>query len=130
MLREETKAELARAFRGLRQDNAGGWAALEPLARLSAQGFDLTIDFTTEAMLGAPLILARERAEPVLPHGLTPRQTEVARALADGLSTKAIARRLGIAPSTAKDHVAAVMAVLGAKRRAEVAARLHGTKPC
>ena len=123
------KTELARALEGLRQGDAGGWAALEPLTRLSAQGFELTIDFTTEAMLGAPLILARERSAPALPHGLTPRQAEVAQALAEGLSTKAIAQRLGIAPSTAKDHVAAVMAVLGARRRAEAAALLHGAKP-
>lgn len=127
MLRDEVKAELARALEGLRQGDAGGWAALEPLTRLSAQGFELTIDFTTEAMLGAPVILARER-RPALPLDLTPRQAEVARGLAEGLSTKAIAKRLGIAPSTAKDHVAAVMAALGTKRRAEVAARLHGTK--
>lgn len=128
MLRDEVKTELARALEGLRQGDAGGWGALEPLTRLAAQGFDLTIDFTTEAMLGAPVILARERS-PALPHDLTPRQTEVAQALAEGLSTKAIAKRLGIAPSTAKDHVAAVMAALGTKRRAEVAARLHGAKP-
>lgn len=129
MLRDEVKTELARALKGLRQGDAGGWAALEPLARLSAQGFDLMIDFTTELTLGAPVILARERSSPVLPDALTPRQTEVALALAKGLSTKAIAKQLGIAPSTAKDHIAAVMFAFGAKRRAEVAARLHGTKP-
>ncbi|MBL9053102.1 MAG: helix-turn-helix transcriptional regulator [Tabrizicola sp.] len=129
MLRDEVKTELARALKGLRQGDAGGWAALEPLTQLSAQGFDVTIDFSTEAALGAPVILARERIAPALPDALTPRQAEVARALAEGLSTKTIAQRLGIAPSTAKDHIAAVMAVLGAKRRAEVAALIHGIKP-
>ena len=129
MLGDEAKSELARALSGLRQGDAAGWAALEPLTKLSAQGFDLTIDFSTEATLGAPVILAKARAEPALPPALTPRQAEVARALAEGLSTKAIALRLGIAPSTAKDHVSAVMAALGTKRRAEVAARLHGAKP-
>jgi DNA-binding NarL/FixJ family response regulator len=129
MLGDEMKTELARALEGLRQGNAGGWAALEPLTRLSAQGFVLTIDFTTEATLGAPVILARERPAPALPPNLTPRQAEVALALAEGLSTKAIGQRLRIAPSTAKDHVAAVMAALGANRRAQVAALLHGAKP-
>jgi DNA-binding NarL/FixJ family response regulator len=129
VLKDETRTELARALMGLRQGDAGGWAALKPLTELSAQGYDVMIDFSTEATLGAPVILARERATPALPGGLTPRQAEVARSLAEGLSTKAIAQRLGIAPSTAKDHVAAVMAVLGAKRRAEVAGLLHGAKP-
>lgn len=130
MLREDTKAELRRVFEGLRQGDATGWAALGPLTRLAAQGYDLMIDFTTEASLGAPVIVAQERAAAAdLPVELTPRQAEVARALAEGLATKAIAIRLGIAPSTAKDHVAAVLAALGAKRRAEVAALLHGVKP-
>ena len=128
MLSDDTKAELRRAFVGLRNGDVAGWSALAPLTRLSALGFDLTIDFTTEPMLGAPVIVARERSEHVLPLGLTPRQVQVARALAEGLSTKAIAQRLGIAPSTAKDHITAVMSVLGVARRAEVAARLHGTK--
>lgn len=126
MLDDDVKTELARVLDGLCRGDAGGWPALAPLARLSAQGFDLTIDFSTEPVLGAPVILARSR--PVLPVGLTRRQAEVAGALAEGLSTKAIARRFGIAPSTAKDHVRAVMARLGAGRRAEVAARLHGGK--
>ncbi len=129
MLRDEVKTELARALSGLRQGDAGGWAALGPLTRLSAQGYDLMIDFSTEGLLGAPVILARERAAPTLPKGLTPRQVEVAHALAEGLSTKAIAKRLNIAPSTAKDHISAVLAVLGARRRAEVAAMIHAGKP-
>lgn len=129
MLRDDIKTDLQQAFAGLRKGDAAGWAALAPLTRLSAQGFDLTIDFTTEPTLGAPVILARERFAPCLPSDMTPRQVDVARALAEGLSTKEIARRLGIAPSTAKDHIAAVMAVLGAKRRAEVAGKLHGAKP-
>jgi DNA-binding NarL/FixJ family response regulator len=128
MLPDEAKANLRQALDGLRRGDAAGWAALAPLTRLSALGYELTIDFTTERALGAPVILARERAELALPAGLTPRQAEVARALAEGLSTKSIARRLGISPGTAKDHVAAVMAAIGARRRAEVAARLHGLK--
>jgi DNA-binding NarL/FixJ family response regulator len=129
MLKDETRTELALVLNGLRRGDAGGWAALRPLTELSAQGYDVTIDFSTEAALGAPVILARERAVAALPDGLPPRQAEVARALAEGLSTKEIAQRLGIAPSTAKDHVSAVLAVLGAKRRAEVAGLLHGAKP-
>jgi DNA-binding CsgD family transcriptional regulator len=36
---------------------------------------------------------------------LTPRQLEVARLLARGLSTKAVARTLNISPHTAKVHI-------------------------
>ena len=48
---------------------------------------------------------------------LTPREREVLALLAEGLSNKLICRRLGIAPSTVKIHVARVLAELGASTR-------------
>ena len=50
---------------------------------------------------------------------LTPREREVLAQLALGLPNKTIARRLGISEHTAKFHVAAVMAKLGAASRTE-----------
>jgi DNA-binding NarL/FixJ family response regulator len=54
---------------------------------------------------------------------LTPRELEVLAAIADGVSNKAIARRLGISFHTAKFHVAAILAKLNADSRTEAGAR-------
>jgi DNA-binding CsgD family transcriptional regulator len=48
---------------------------------------------------------------------LTPREQDVLALLADGASNKVIARQLGIAPSTAKFHVASLLDKLGARNR-------------
>jgi two-component system nitrate/nitrite response regulator NarL len=50
--------------------------------------------------------------------GLTPREREVLSHLAEGLSNKAIAARLGISEHTAKFHVNAILSKLGAESRA------------
>src|SRR5216684_5882667 len=54
---------------------------------------------------------------------LTPRELEVLAAMADGVSNKAIARRLGISFHTAKFHVATILAKLNADSRTEAVAR-------
>jgi DNA-binding NarL/FixJ family response regulator len=54
---------------------------------------------------------------------LTPRQSDVYRAAARGLSNKSIARELGIAESTVKTHLTSVFAVLGVRNRTEAAYR-------
>jgi DNA-binding CsgD family transcriptional regulator len=50
---------------------------------------------------------------------LTPRQEEVLQLLAEGLSTDAVAKRLGVALETARNHIRAVL------RRLEVHSRLE-----
>jgi DNA-binding NarL/FixJ family response regulator len=57
------------------------------------------------------------------PESLTPREREVLALLAEGLSNKSIADRLGISEHTAKFHVNAVMAKLGVQRRTEAVVR-------
>jgi DNA-binding NarL/FixJ family response regulator len=54
---------------------------------------------------------------------LTPRELEVLRLLAEGASNKAIARRLGITPHTAKFHVASIIGKLGASGRTDAVAK-------
>jgi DNA-binding NarL/FixJ family response regulator len=54
---------------------------------------------------------------------LTARELEVLAALADGLSNKAIARRLGISFHTAKFHVGGILAKLDADSRTEAVAK-------
>ena len=59
---------------------------------------------------------------PVAAHpasGLTARETEVLRMIAEGLANKEIAYRLGISEHTVKFHVSALLGKLGAGSRAE-----------
>jgi len=76
------------------------------------------------------MLLDRTAAAEELPDGndevgarLTPRELEVLAAMADGVSNKAIARRLGISFHTAKFHVAAILAKLNADSRTEAVTR-------
>jgi two-component system, NarL family, response regulator YdfI len=57
------------------------------------------------------------------PSPLTPRELEVLVAMADGMSNKTIARRLGISYHTVKFHVAGILAKLDADSRTEAVAR-------
>lgn len=54
---------------------------------------------------------------------LTPRETQVLDALADGLTNKSIARRLGISLHTVKFHLESVYRKLEARTRTEAVAR-------
>jgi len=60
--------------------------------------------------------------------GLTPRELEILKHVADGLSNKMIARALDIADGTVKLHVKAILRKLGMRSRVEaaVAAAEHG----
>jgi DNA-binding NarL/FixJ family response regulator len=58
-----------------------------------------------------------------LAEDLTPRETEVLQLLADGLTNKAIAQRLGISDHTVKFHVNAILGKLGAQSRTEAVVR-------
>lgn len=54
---------------------------------------------------------------------LTPREVSILACLGDGLSNKAVARRLGISAHTVKFHLEAVFDKLGATSRAEAVAK-------
>ncbi len=58
--------------------------------------------------------------------GLTPREAEVAEALARRLTNAEIARALGVSARTADHHTERVLAKLGVRSRRDVAERLHG----
>lgn len=57
---------------------------------------------------------------------LSRRQAEVCELIAEGLTNKLIARRLGIAPITAKNHIAYAFKKLGATNRAHAAVIYRG----
>ena len=60
----------------------------------------------------------RPRA-PAPAEGLTPRELEVLSLLAEGLTNKVIAQRLGTSERTAKFHVESILGKLGAENRSE-----------
>lgn len=69
--------------------------------------------------IGVPLETeAAPRNSPTLDH-LTPRQHEVLRLLGEGLETNDIAKRLGIADETARNHIRALLRAIGAHSRLE-----------
>ena len=73
--------------------------------------------------LVAALVPVREQA-PLPPlEALTPRELEVLRLLAEGLSNKVIAHRLGISEHTVKFHTNAILGKLGAQSRTEAVVR-------
>ena len=61
--------------------------------------------------------------EPVAPEALTTREAEVLELLAEGLSNRRVAERLGISEHTVKFHVASIYGKLGASSRAELIRR-------
>jgi len=68
------------------------------------------------------IVLASDTAPAPVPQtasGLTARETEVLRLVAEGLANKEIAYRLGISEHTVKFHVSALLGKLGAASRAE-----------
>jgi len=58
------------------------------------------------------------------PHGLTPREGDVLGQLVRGMTSKQIARKLGLAPATVDKHVEQIRVKLGARSRIQLLARL------
>jgi DNA-binding CsgD family transcriptional regulator len=56
--------------------------------------------------------------------GLTQREREVALLVADGLRSREVAERLGIASQTVKSHLKTIFDKLGVRNRVELARRL------
>ncbi len=101
------------------------FAAMELLARVAA-----LLRRATPAPAAAPAATstARELTDDALreQYGLTAREVEVARLLADGLSNSEVAERLGVRENTARNHTERVMKKLGTSKRARVGPILRG----
>ncbi|MBA2570300.1 MAG: response regulator transcription factor [Chloroflexi bacterium] len=111
----------------------------------------LTKDLSPEALLRAlrgtqrgELAMSRRSAALVVRHfagmarrgrtaggqgieGLSPRETDVLRMLAEGLTDREIANALVISPRTVESHVSSILHKLGVRNRAEAAQRYRGT---
>lgn len=91
------------------------------LSRLSAPGLSPHYLAVERAPRPTAAALAYQRAQR---WGLTPRQSEVLALIAEGLSNRAIAARLGCAEGTVEIHVSAVLDKAGAESRAQLVARV------
>jgi DNA-binding NarL/FixJ family response regulator len=71
-----------------------------------------------------PIPLPGELVQPPPSDGLTTREREVALLVADGLRSREVAERLGIASQTVKSHLKTIFDKLGVRNRVELARRL------
>jgi DNA-binding NarL/FixJ family response regulator len=106
---------------------AGEFATLAD-ARASGIEADaiLMADLTLRQAQGHPEFRRGMRARQLddeIEEPLTPREVEVVELLAEGLSNKAIAARLGISDQTVKFHVASISGKLGAANRTDAVRR-------
>lgn len=93
-------------------------------------GAGVTVDFAATRALGSPMIVLRVPddggASAALVARLSPRERQVAGLVADGLSNKEIAARLGLSLATVKDHVHHILDKTGLPNRAAVASAVRG----
>lgn len=110
-----TTALLASGARGV-VDRATRGDALVRAIEAVAEGLVVLELEAAEVLAGAPAV------GPSVP-ALTAREREVLTLLAEGLSNRAIAARLGVTEHTTKFHVSALCAKLGASTRTELVVR-------
>jgi DNA-binding NarL/FixJ family response regulator len=113
----------------LQAANANGGTSLREVVELARQvelDAGVTVDFAATPELGQPLVVVRVPAAaglgPVA--GLTPRELQVAALVANGLSNKEIALRLGITLGTVKHYVHQILEKTELPSRVAIATRL------
>ncbi|WP_421110228.1 response regulator [Streptomyces sp. NEAU-S77] len=89
--------------------------------RTLAQGGSVLDPGVTGAVIGGYLAAEAEATAATAVDALTPREREVLALLGEGLANPQIAERMGLAPSTVKDHVRAVLGKLGGLNRVQAA---------
>ncbi|MEX2984600.1 response regulator [Streptomyces sp. C36] len=103
LLKDTDPEQLVRAVRTL----AAGGSVLDP--------------GVTRAVIGGYLAAEAETTAASAIQALTPREREVLSLVGAGLANPQIAERMGLAPSTVKDHVRAVLGKLGGINRVQAA---------
>ncbi|MGH7506232.1 MAG: LuxR C-terminal-related transcriptional regulator [Longimicrobiales bacterium] len=96
--------------------------AIVAAVHAAAAGLTVVSGAGLESLAGQPVGRGPSHASSSTDQGVTPRETEILRLLAEGLGNKAIARRLGISEHTVKAHVSSILVKLGAGSRAEAVA--------
>ena len=104
----------------------GGVRAVLPIdatpAQIVAAVYAAAAGLAVVPVEDAGAVLPDSRANPLI-EPLTPRETQVLEMLAEGLSNKEIAARLGISDHTAKFHVNSILTKLNAGTRTEAVMR-------
>jgi DNA-binding NarL/FixJ family response regulator len=104
--REEYDREIDQMRRAMPADRfAAAWAAGRALELEHAVAEALAVTVSSQPVAQPPS------------HGLTPREAEVLRLLAEGYSNPGIADALFISPKTAANHVASILAKFGVESR-------------
>ncbi|MFE6485814.1 LuxR C-terminal-related transcriptional regulator [Streptomyces sp. NPDC057757] len=106
-------------------------------ARALVEGSRASLPDLLASIVPAPALPVAAPAEPPAPDTrtrigpLTPRQTEVSRLVAAGLSNRQIAHRLAISEWTVVNHIRDTMKKLGCSSRVEIAGWMHhsGLRP-
>jgi DNA-binding CsgD family transcriptional regulator len=116
-----------------------GWSPppawlLEALAYFDGRGEERVASACRALLRRAGVAVPRRRGDQAVPPdlralGITGREVEVLRLLADGLSNQEIAARLFLSPRTVERHVANMSAKTGAERRAQLVAFAARTVP-
>jgi DNA-binding NarL/FixJ family response regulator len=110
---------------GLIDPDHGPMDVAEAVLALSAGGAVLPADLV--AWIAAEWRRARRKGPDQIGADLTIRELEVLDAMADGLSTKAVAHRLGIAVKTVENHKTRIFEKLGVRSQAQAVAMALGT---
>jgi DNA-binding CsgD family transcriptional regulator len=124
-------------LRGLVDGAQGGTPGIRRTLLMEGHGERLRIEVTAVGKGKTQLHLWREplpepihlagaepAATPSPADGLTQREREVALLVADGLRSREVAERLGIASQTVKSHLKTIFDKLGVRNRVELARRL------
>lgn len=123
-------AEAAEVWRALGCPYEGAWAlaergdehslrqALDVLMGLGAKPLATRVRHRLRGLGTSGIPVGPRAATAGHPAGLTPRQVEVLRMLAAGLTDRQIGERLFISPKTVGHHVSAILGVLGVDGRA------------
>jgi DNA-binding CsgD family transcriptional regulator len=96
---------------------------LEGRSHLPAMGDAEAVVDHVRRFLGLP------RLRRAVPTSLIPRQTEVAALVADGLTNRELAERLGISERSAESHLERIRLRLGFRSRSQVAAWYVAREP-
>ncbi len=123
-------------LRGLADGAQAGTPGIRRTLVIEGLGERLRIEVTAVGKGKTQLHLWREPAVEAVPlgtdvalppspaDGLTQREREVALLVADGLRSREVAERLGIASQTVKSHLKTIFDKLGVRNRVELARRL------
>jgi len=106
-----------------------GWPVPCQLLHIKAHNAERRVELSTVAVddgmrrLFLHLMHPADPQSPSAGEVLTARQTEVLELLADGLAAKAIATRLGVAETTIRSHIHAILVELGTHSQLEAIAK-------